>query len=123
VEADNDQQTAADKQPAGQDPIEESEDEPDAALGLVGKAAPPIDQELVDGTRFQLANHCREGHCDPRHGATWCGPCLMEMPVVAAIAAEYKSKGVVAYAVNKRGAEDDRREIPGGAEVGTSRPA
>ena len=34
--------------------------------------------------------------------ATWCGPCVMELPILADVAKQYKEKGIVFVAVNLR---------------------
>lgn len=67
---------------------------------LLGKAAPPIDLELVKEGRLNLADHAGKNVVLLDFWATWCGPCIREMPVLAKVAAEYADRGVVLYAVN-----------------------
>jgi peroxiredoxin/outer membrane protein assembly factor BamB len=67
---------------------------------LLGKAAPPIDLELLDGKRFNLADHAGKDIVMLDMWATWCGPCRRELPLLAEIAHDYRSKGVAFYAVN-----------------------
>ena len=38
--------------------------------------------------------------------ATWCGPCVRALPIVSEVAAAYKDKGVVFYAVNEQEESD-----------------
>lgn len=68
---------------------------------LVGKAAPPVDLELLDGKRFKLADHAGKDVVMLEMWATWCGPCCRELPLLADIAHEYQSRGVAFYAVNQ----------------------
>lgn len=67
---------------------------------LLGKAAPPIDLELVTEGRLNLADHAGKNVVLLDFWATWCGPCIREMPVLAKVAAEYADRGVMLYAVN-----------------------
>lgn len=68
---------------------------------LLGNPAPELDLELLDGGRVSLQEH---------HGevvildfwATWCGPCVRGLPIVAGVAERYRDEGVVFYAVNIR---------------------
>jgi len=60
---------------------------------LVGKAAPPVDLELLDGKRFKLADHAGKDVVMLEMWATWCGPCCRELPLLADIAHEYQSRG------------------------------
>lgn len=41
--------------------------------------------------------------------ATWCGPCRMQMPAVDKLYQEFKSKGLVVFAVNQREPADRAR--------------
>lgn len=69
---------------------------------LVGKAAASVELSMLDGTPFSLAADKGKNIVILDFWATWCGPCVREMPLVAQVAAEYKDKGVVVYAVNQR---------------------
>ena len=66
---------------------------------LVGRTAPDIEAKLLDDSPFSLKSHASEVVLLD-FWATWCGPCVMELPILMKIAEEYKSKGVVLYAVN-----------------------
>jgi len=66
---------------------------------LVGMPAPEITTTLVDGTAFKLSQH-RGKVVILDFWATWCGPCVEAMPVIADVAASMADSGVVLYAVN-----------------------
>src|SRR5579862_3519534 len=68
---------------------------------LLGKAAPPIDLKRLDGGRLKLADHAGKDVVLLDMWATWCGPCREEMPHVAEIAKEYKSRGGACFAVKQ----------------------
>lgn len=75
---------------------------------LVGKLAPDIEGELLDGTKFSLKEQYANNIVLLDFWATWCGPCIEELPVLMKIAEEYKDKGVALYAVNQ---QDDPKVI------------
>ncbi len=75
---------------------------------LVGKPAPSVNLELLGGGDLDLAKHKGKDIVILDFWATWCGPCVAAMPVVEQVAAEYRSRGVVLYAVNQR---EDARTI------------
>lgn len=73
-----------------------------AGSALVGKPAPSIDLETLGGSRFRLSDYKGRDVVLVDIWATWCGPCRMELPILAGVAAEYRSKNVVLCAVNLR---------------------
>ena len=69
---------------------------------LPGKPAPDVKLKRLDQGEFQLKDH-REAHVVMLDfWATWCGPCVQELPLLAEVAREYKDKGVVFCAVNEQ---------------------
>jgi len=73
-----------------------------ASSVLVGKPAPMIDLETLSGRHFRLADHLGKDVVVIDIWATWCGPCRMELPTLAQVAGEYRSRGVVFCAVDLR---------------------
>lgn len=67
---------------------------------LIGKAAPPVKLPQLDGGTFDLAQHKGKDIVLLDFWATWCGPCVAEMPVLAKVADEYRSRGVILRAIN-----------------------
>lgn len=66
---------------------------------LVGKGAPPIELELLDGSSFRLADR-RGKTVVLDFWASWCGPCLQTMPQVDEVAREFADRGVQLVAIN-----------------------
>jgi thiol-disulfide isomerase/thioredoxin len=69
---------------------------------LVGQPAPKIEQELLDGGHFSLDAQKGKKIVILDFWATWCGPCVREMPLVAEVAEEYRDRGVALYCLNQR---------------------
>jgi peroxiredoxin len=69
---------------------------------LVGKPAPDVNLKLLDQGEFRLKDHRGAHVVMLDFWATWCGPCVQELPLLAEVAAAYKDKGVVFYAVNEQ---------------------
>lgn len=66
---------------------------------LVGKDAPTIELDLLDGTKFKLADH-KSKIVILDFWASWCGPCLQAMPLVDKVAHEFADQGVELIAIN-----------------------
>ncbi len=72
---------------------------------LKGTAAADFTGPLLAGGKLKLSDHIGKEVIILNFWATWCGPCVAEMPELAELAATYKEKGVVLYTIN--GGEDD----------------
>lgn len=78
---------------------------------LLGKSAPDIDLKLLEKGNFRLKEH-RDAHVVMLDfWATWCPPCVRELPILAEVAREYKDKGVVFCAVNVQEESKEIREF------------
>jgi thiol-disulfide isomerase/thioredoxin len=66
---------------------------------LVGKAAPPIDLEMLSGKRFRGTDY-KGKVLILDFWASWCGPCLQTMPQIDAVANEFAGRGVVLVGIN-----------------------
>lgn len=77
---------------------------------LVGKPAPDVEQDLLDGGHFSLKKQ-KGKIVILDFWATWCGPCVREMPLVAKVADDYRAKGVALYCLNQREDSDTIREF------------
>ena len=69
---------------------------------LVGQPAPPVELELLDGGTLSLQDHADRDIVILDFWATWCQPCLREMPVALEVSQLYHDRGVAFYAVNLR---------------------
>lgn len=67
---------------------------------LVGKPAPSLRLNALDGKTFNLSEHRGKDIVVLDFFATWCPPCREGLPVIARLAKEYEAKGAVIYAVN-----------------------
>lgn len=74
---------------------------------LVGNPAPELGLPLVDGETLRLADHAGKDVVILDFWATWCKPCLLELPLIAQIASDYRDRAVVLYAVNQRETQID----------------
>ncbi len=67
---------------------------------LLGKPAPDVSLKQLEEGEFKLKEHRGERVVMMDFWATWCGPCVMELPILTEVAEAYKDKGVVFYGVN-----------------------
>jgi thiol-disulfide isomerase/thioredoxin len=66
-----------------------------------GKPAPDFKLDLLGGGQMTLSQHKGKEIVILDFWASWCPPCRTSMPIIEEIAAAYKDKGVVLYAVNQ----------------------
>ena len=66
---------------------------------LVGKQAPEIELNLVEGGRFKLSEH-KQKIVILDFWASWCGPCLQVMPQIDRVVHEFAEQGVELIAIN-----------------------
>lgn len=66
---------------------------------LVGKAAPKVDGETLDGSRFRL-EEAKGQIVVLDFWASWCGPCMQTMPVVEEVVSEFAAEQVMLVGVN-----------------------
>ncbi len=88
----------------------EGEDE-EGPHPLVGKPAPPIQLDKLDGSTVELAQHADKDVVILDFWATWCGPCRRAMPTISQVAKRFADKGVVLYAVNLEEESDTIEEF------------
>jgi thiol-disulfide isomerase/thioredoxin len=86
-------------------------DEEEEPSPLLGKAAPKVDLERLDGKRVKLADNAGKDVVMLDMWATWCGPCRAELPHLINVAKDYKGKGVVLYAIDLREKKDKINEF------------
>jgi peroxiredoxin len=66
-----------------------------------GQPAPDFKLGLLGGGQMTLSQHKGKEIVILDFWASWCGPCRQSMPIIEQVAAAYKDKGVVLYAVNQ----------------------
>jgi thiol-disulfide isomerase/thioredoxin len=84
---------------------------------LLGKPAPQIDLELLDGGKLDLASFKDKNVVILDFWATWCGPCVRAMPIIDKVAEKYKDKGVLLFAVNIQEMPDEIKKFLEEAEI------
>ena len=69
---------------------------------LLGNPAPDVSLKLLDAGEFRLQAHLGARLVMLDFWATWCGPCVQELPILAEVAEAYKDKGVIFCGVNEQ---------------------
>lgn len=90
-----------------EDATEFRQPDPGGPDPMVGKPAPDLKLGLFGGEgSLDLAAHKGKDVVILDFWASWCGPCRIGLPIVAEVAAQFKDKNVVLYAINA--SEDPR---------------
>jgi peroxiredoxin len=76
------------------------EQPPEPVHPLVGQPAPDFETVGPDDHPITLKDQLGKNVIMLDFWATWCGPCVMAMPKVEAVAKKFADKGLVFYAVN-----------------------
>jgi peroxiredoxin len=82
-----------------------------ASSPLVGKPAPAVSLKLLDKGEFRLEDHRGKEIVMLDFWATWCGPCVQELPLLTEVAESYKGKGVAFFAINLRETPDQIKKF------------
>lgn len=77
-------------------------------LAKLGTEAPGFELKNLEGKSISLASHRGKEIVILDMWATWCGPCVAELPVLTGVADKYRDKGVVTYAVNQ---QESKKEV------------
>jgi len=85
----------------------EGGDDEEEPSPLVGQPAPAFTLERLGGGTVDSATEKGQHVVVLDFWATWCGPCVKALPLVAEVAETYRPKGVVFYAVNQREKPED----------------
>lgn len=78
---------------------------------LQGKEAPAFQAKLIGGDVLNLARHKGKEVVVLDFWATWCGPCVIAMPIIEEVVTELSDKGIVLYAVNVGEGEEEINEF------------
>lgn len=80
-------------------------------FALLGKEAPALELDLLDGGKMSLAEHRDKEVVVLDFWATWCGPCRVGLPILAEVSERFAEQGVVFYAVNLQEEPERIREF------------
>jgi peroxiredoxin len=83
-----------------------------------GARAPDFRAQTVDGRPFHLADHLGKDVVLISFWATWCRPCMLELPHVTDLWRELHPKGFEALAVSMDGPESESQVRPTVSRLG-----
>jgi peroxiredoxin len=83
----------------------------EAPSPLVGKPAPELGLRLLEKGELRLEDHRGKDIVMLDFWATWCGPCVQELPVLIEVAGAYKDKGVALFGINVRETPEQIRKF------------
>jgi len=69
------------------------------------RKAPDFRQRDINGRVIQLSQLLKKGPVLLNFWATWCGPCLKELPYLDAIGRKYRARGLNVLAISEDGEE------------------
>jgi peroxiredoxin len=72
------------------------------AKGLIGKAAPQADLDLLEGGKLDLGDNKGKHIVVLDFWASWCAPCAQSLPAISELLGKYKDRGVVHYGINQK---------------------
>ena len=87
------------------------ESEPESLHPLLGQPAPTVVTDDVEGNPIDLQQFVKKDVVILDFWATWCGPCVRAMPIIAGVADEYADRGVSFFAVNVGEEASDVKEF------------
>lgn len=73
-----------------------------------GGAVPNFELKDIQGKSFELSDYLAQGPVLIHFWATWCKPCLRELPHLDAIRKKYEAQGLTVVAIST----DESRNIP-----------
>jgi cytochrome c biogenesis protein CcmG/thiol:disulfide interchange protein DsbE len=71
----------------------------ESSIATVGEAAPNFELQNLDGQSISLSN-LKGNPVLVNFWATWCGPCVSEMPYIQEINEDWSDTGLVVLAIN-----------------------
>ncbi|GGD83724.1 peroxiredoxin family protein [Paenibacillus nasutitermitis] len=77
-----------------------------------GNIAPDFTLPTLEGENLKLSDY-RGKKVILNMWATWCPPCIAEMPHLQSFYKDHKTEGVAVFAINLTQAEKNRKDIPG----------
>ena len=78
---------------------------------LVGEQAPSFSAKDLNGQTVELDQFAGQDVVILDFWATWCGPCVDALPIIARVAEKFQDKHVVFYAVNQGESSETIREF------------